>query len=89
MLLKVILVENGNEAEYSNTEAPIGRVTTSEALRANRPLESIDWSSHVPLIGRANAALARYDGMPRARQRCSRFTIQEGSPLVSKVPRRA
>jgi Fic family protein len=27
------------------------------------PLDSIDWSSHVPLIGRANAALARYDGM--------------------------
>lgn len=27
------------------------------------PLESIDWTAHVPLIGQANAALARYDGM--------------------------
>ena len=27
------------------------------------PLESIDWGTHVSLIGRANAALARYDGM--------------------------
>ena len=27
------------------------------------PLDCIDWSAHVPLIGRANAALARYDGM--------------------------
>ena len=27
------------------------------------PLDSIDWSAHVPLIGQANAALARYDGM--------------------------
>lgn len=27
------------------------------------PLTDIDWTKHVPLIGRANAALARYDGM--------------------------
>jgi Fic family protein len=27
------------------------------------PLNLIDWASHVPLIGQANAALARYDGM--------------------------
>jgi len=27
------------------------------------PLESIDWAAHVSLIGQANAALARYDGM--------------------------
>jgi len=27
------------------------------------PLESVDWAAHVPLIGQANAALARYDGM--------------------------
>lgn len=27
------------------------------------PLDCIDWPAHVPLIGRANAALARYDGM--------------------------
>jgi Fic family protein len=27
------------------------------------PLDSIDWAAHVSLIGRANAALARYDGM--------------------------
>lgn len=27
------------------------------------PLDSIDWSAHVTLIGKANAALARYDGM--------------------------
>jgi Fic family protein len=27
------------------------------------PLEGIDWTAHVSLIGRANAALARYDGM--------------------------
>ncbi len=27
------------------------------------PVKSIDWSDHVSLIGRANAALARYDGM--------------------------
>lgn len=27
------------------------------------PLESIDWGMHVSLIGRANAALARFDGM--------------------------
>jgi len=27
------------------------------------PITSIDWSAHVPLIGQANAALARYDGM--------------------------
>ena len=27
------------------------------------PLEGIDWAAHVPLIGQANAALARYDGM--------------------------
>jgi len=27
------------------------------------PLENIDWASHVSLIGQANAALARYDGM--------------------------
>jgi Fic family protein len=29
----------------------------------NLPLPSVDWSAHVPLIGKANAALARYDGM--------------------------
>jgi Fic family protein len=27
------------------------------------PLECIDWPAHVPLIGKANAALGRYDGM--------------------------
>ena len=27
------------------------------------PLDNIDWSAHVSLIGQANAALARYDGM--------------------------
>jgi Fic family protein len=27
------------------------------------PLDCIDWSAHVTLIGQANAALARYDGM--------------------------
>lgn len=27
------------------------------------PLDSIDWPAHVTLIGQANAALARYDGM--------------------------
>lgn len=27
------------------------------------PLNSIDWAAHVSLIGQANAALARYDGM--------------------------
>lgn len=27
------------------------------------PLDAIDWPAHVTLIGRANAALARYDGM--------------------------
>jgi len=27
------------------------------------PLDSIDWAAHVTLIGKANAALARYDGM--------------------------
>ena len=27
------------------------------------PISSIDWAAHVPLIGQANAALARYDGM--------------------------
>ncbi len=27
------------------------------------PLDSIDWATHVSLIGQANAALARYDGM--------------------------
>jgi len=30
------------------------------------PLESIDWAAHVTLIGQANAALARYDGMLRS-----------------------
>ena len=29
------------------------------------PLDSIDWAAHVSLIGQANAALARYDGMLR------------------------
>jgi Fic family protein len=29
----------------------------------NLPLDSIDWAAHVSLIGQANAALARYDGM--------------------------
>ena len=28
------------------------------------PLDSIDWAAHVSLIGQANAALARYDGIP-------------------------
>lgn len=27
------------------------------------PIDSIDWAAHVSLIGQANAALARYDGM--------------------------
>jgi Fic family protein len=27
------------------------------------PLKSIDWEMHIPLIGKANAALARYDGI--------------------------
>ncbi len=27
------------------------------------PLDDIDWASHVPLIGKANASIARYDGM--------------------------
>lgn len=27
------------------------------------PPDCIDWSAHVTLIGQANAALARYDGM--------------------------
>jgi len=27
------------------------------------PLDGIDWAAHVPLIGKANASLARYDGM--------------------------
>jgi len=27
------------------------------------PISSIDWAAHVSLIGQANAALARYDGM--------------------------
>jgi hypothetical protein len=27
------------------------------------PLNLIDWATHVALIGQANAALARYDGM--------------------------
>jgi hypothetical protein len=27
------------------------------------PIDFIDWSAHVSLIGQANAALARYDGM--------------------------
>jgi Fic family protein len=27
------------------------------------PLENIDWPGHVGLIGKANAALGRYDGM--------------------------
>jgi len=30
---------------------------------ASLPITSIDWAAHVPLIGQANAALARYDGM--------------------------
>ncbi len=29
----------------------------------NLPLSSIDWERHVNLIGKANAALARYDGI--------------------------
>src|SRR4030042_1620362 len=29
----------------------------------NLPLDCIDWAAHVTLIGQANAALARYDGM--------------------------
>ena len=29
------------------------------------PLDDIDWASHVPLIGKANASIARYDGMLR------------------------
>ena len=27
------------------------------------PLEKIDWITHIPYIGKANAALARYDGI--------------------------
>ncbi len=27
------------------------------------PLDDIDWMAHIPLIGKANAALARYDGL--------------------------
>jgi len=27
------------------------------------PLRDVDWATHVPMIGRAHAALARYDGM--------------------------
>jgi hypothetical protein len=27
------------------------------------PLKNIDWERHVTLIGKANAALARYDGI--------------------------
>ena len=27
------------------------------------PIETIDWIRHVPLIGKANRALARYDGL--------------------------
>lgn len=27
------------------------------------PLDCVDWPAHVTLIGQANAALARYDGM--------------------------
>jgi len=30
------------------------------------PIDSIDWTSHVSLIGQANAALARYDGILEA-----------------------
>jgi Fic family protein len=29
------------------------------------PLETIDWIAHIPYIGKANAALARYDGILR------------------------
>ncbi|MCJ7444072.1 MAG: hypothetical protein MUO26_06015 [Methanotrichaceae archaeon] len=29
----------------------------------NLPLKSIDWEMHISLIGKANAALARYDGI--------------------------
>jgi len=29
------------------------------------PLETIDWITHIPYIGKANAALARYDGILR------------------------
>lgn len=27
------------------------------------PLKTIDWMAHIPYIGKANAALARYDGI--------------------------
>ena len=27
------------------------------------PLKDIDWVSHIPLIGRSNAALAKYEGI--------------------------
>jgi len=29
------------------------------------PLETIDWMAYIPYIGKANAALARYDGILR------------------------
>jgi len=29
------------------------------------PLETIDWIAHIPHIGKANAAIARYDGILR------------------------
>jgi len=52
------------------------------------PLESINWESHVPLIGQANAALDRYDGMlqgiPNPGVFLSPLTTQE-AVLSSKI----
>ena len=52
------------------------------------PPENIDWERLVPLIGRANAALARYDGLvaaiPNASVLLSPLTTQE-AVLSSKI----
>lgn len=52
------------------------------------PPEGLDWARLVPLIGRANAALARYDGlvaaMPNAAVLLSPLTTQE-AVLSSKI----
>lgn len=52
------------------------------------PLDCIDWGKHVPMIGKANAALARYDGMLQSivnpRVLLSPLTTQE-AVLSSKI----
>ena len=77
-----------NQPSTASTQREQNETRARSCQSVAFPPASVDWARLVPLIGRANAALARYDGlvasMPNPTVLLSPLTTQE-AVLSSKI----